>query len=253
MPNQPSFELYQHYLDSQSRSGNGDGFHAHGTAPAITISRDTAAGAVTIGQMLVEELNRRNGTKPRAVFDRNLVEQVLKDHNLPTALQRFMPEGVTPGFNDVVEEIFGVHPSMWTLVEHTADTMRRLARLGHVVLVGRGANAVTAGLSNVLHVRLVGPFERRCKHAESFYHLSAEEAVKFVRTTDRAREQYMRRYFQIDINDPRQYDLTINTGRIGFEAATSLILDALDNLQTASGSQHGSCSVIPSNSAFAAG
>src|SRR4051794_4082170 len=66
--NLPSFDLCQHYLDSQARSVNGNGkgngnghYHAPPSLPAITISRDTAAGAVTIGQMLVEELNRRNG------------------------------------------------------------------------------------------------------------------------------------------------------------------------------------------------
>jgi cytidylate kinase len=145
-------------------------------------------------------------------------------------LKRFMPEAVPSGVSDVVEEMFGLHPSTWTLVEHTADTMRRLARLGHVVLVGRGANAVTAGLPNVLHVRLVGPFAARCKHAAEFYKLSPEEAERFVRENDRTRAQYMRRYFHLDINDPLQYDLTINTGRVGFESATQMILEALGEL-----------------------
>ncbi|MEA3186926.1 MAG: hypothetical protein QOD99_756, partial [Chthoniobacter sp.] len=77
--NLPTLDLCQHYLDSQARSHHGNGFHDYAAPglPAITISRDTAAGAVTIGQLLVDELNRRNGSKPWAVFDRNLVEQVL--------------------------------------------------------------------------------------------------------------------------------------------------------------------------------
>jgi hypothetical protein len=235
---QPLFDLCKTYLDAQWQPAHSNGFHsASPSLPAITISRQTAAGAVSIGKMLVEELNRRGDAdaRPWAVFDRNLVEQALEDHDLPKNLEKFMPENAVSGVSAAIEEMFGLHPSLWTLIEHTADTMRRLARIGHVVLVGRGANAVTAGLPNVLHVRLIGPVEKRVKHAQELYSLTPNEAVKYVQMTDRARDLYVRRHCRADVSDPLRYDLTINTGRVSFEKATRLILEALDDVQQNAG------------------
>jgi hypothetical protein len=41
----------------------------------------------------------------------------------------------------IVEEVLGLHPSGWTLVQHTTKTILRLAGLGHTILVGRGATS----------------------------------------------------------------------------------------------------------------
>lgn len=35
----------------------------------------------------------------------------------------------------MVDELLGLHPSSWTLVEHTTQTIRRLAVMGNVILV----------------------------------------------------------------------------------------------------------------------
>ena len=52
------------------------------------------------------------------------------------------------------------------------------------------------------------------------------EAAKRVKGTDDARRDYLRRYFHADIADPTLYDLTLNTGRLGFEVAAEIIAHA---------------------------
>jgi hypothetical protein len=61
--------------------------------------------------------------------------------------------------SDAVDELLGLHPSSWTLVEHTTQTIRRLAIRGNVILVGRGSDFILAHFSDVYHVRLVRQFE----------------------------------------------------------------------------------------------
>ena len=102
----------------------------------------------------------------------------------------------------------GLHPSGWTLAQHTTKTILRLAGLGHAILVGRGANVITARLPNVFHVRLVALLLTRNRHAAEFYHLSEAEAAKLVREQDHARRRYVRRYFnsEIDDRDPLRRD-----------------------------------------------
>ena len=129
--------------------------------PSITISRETGSGAVTIAQKLVERLNAvskpSGDTASWMVFDRNLAKQVLTDHALSQNLEKFMVEDARLPVEAIVEELLGLHPTQWTLVQHTTKTILRLAGLGRTILVGRGAEAITNRLPFVFHVRLVAP------------------------------------------------------------------------------------------------
>lgn len=197
--------------------------------PVVTISRETGAGAVTIARLLAKELDRRAGDTddpPWTVFNRHLVEKVLEDHDLPTTLKRFMPEDVRFNLQDAVEQQLGLHPSNWTLVQHTTDTISRLAHLGNAVLVGRGSNIITANQPRSLHVRLVAPLEARIQHIEEFCEMSRGEAEEYVHDTDRARKRYLKRHFHAGIGDPLEYHLVINTSRTGFDGAVRIIADA---------------------------
>jgi cytidylate kinase len=194
---------------------------------AITISREVGAGGRTIAELLGQQLTaveKQPSASPWIVFDATLAKRVLEDHNLPPHLERFMTEDarLLP-VEAIVEEVLGLHPSGWTMVQHTTQTILRLADLGHTILVGRGANVITARLPNVFHVRLVAPLATRIRHAALFYHLSEPEAAKLVRDQDNARRRYVRRYFNCEIDDPSLYDVTLNTGRLGFARTAEAI------------------------------
>lgn len=231
----PLFKAFAPYMQAQSNLASRT---IRPQLPAITISRETGAGAVTIAQMAAERLDREeegDDRCPWTVFDRNLTEKVLEDHNLPAKLKRFMPEDAISPVDDVLEELLGLHPSQWTLVQHTTETILRLATLGNVVLVGLGANLITARLKHVLHVRLVAPLERRLRHAEQYYKLGRKDAIDFVRKNDLARRRYVRRYFNADIEDPVGYHLTINTGQVTFPEAARLIAEGVIGLRSGLG------------------
>jgi hypothetical protein len=232
----PLLKAFAPYMQAQSNLASRP---VRPQLPAVTISRETAAGAVTIGKMVAERLDReqeRDNRCPWAVFDRNLAEKVLQDHNLPTKLKQFMPEDAISPVDDVLEELLGLHPSQWTLVQHTIETVFRLATLGNVVLVGMGATFITARLKHVFHVRLVAPLQQRVQHAEQYYHLKPKDAVDFVRKHDLARRRYVRRYFRTDIEDPLGYHLIINTGQVTFAEAARIIAEGVAGLR--SGLEH---------------
>ncbi|MDD5200430.1 MAG: cytidylate kinase-like family protein [Terrimicrobiaceae bacterium] len=199
---------------------------------AVTISREAGAGAITIGRMASEYLEKKQADPryPWAVFDHNLVKRVLDDHHLPKRIEQYMAEDAVHSVSDVVEDLLGVHPSSWTLVQHTTRTILRLAMAGNVIVVGRGSNIITARLKHVFHVRLVAPLEKRIRHVEAYYHLTHREAAEFVSRTDQARARYVRRNFQSRIQDPLEYHITINTGLVSFGEAARLIGDAVLNI-----------------------
>ncbi len=183
--------------------------------PSITISRETGAGAVMIGKLVLDILQKRlRDPMPWALFDRNLVERVISDHALPQRLKQFMPEDKTGRMHSIMEEVLGLHPDprgragRW----HTSNTILQLASMGHAIIVGRGGNIITARLPNVLHVRLIAPLEARIRRIRQTHSLTEREAAIYIHNADRGRERYVKHYFNENVADPLHYHMILNTG-----------------------------------------
>lgn len=229
--NEPlSFERCKSFIDCQLSAVKEGKVGAMKARPTLTISRQVGSGGHTIAEKVAKLLDAWEEAPhcPWAVFDRNLVERVLTDHNLPTRIAQFMRQEVSSGFNAGVREILGVQPSQWTLVHYTTDTVLRLARMGGVILIGRGGSVVTRSLRNCFHVRLVGALENRVRHARGFYSMNDQDAYQFVESEDRARRLYLKRYFAEDIDNPLLYHLVINTDLTGFDGAAAIIAHAME-------------------------
>ena len=228
--NTDSLAAFKSYIDAQATLER-----RHGAAllPAITISRECGAGASPVANFIADTLNSQrinNGSPPWTIFDRNLVERVLAEHELPKEAARFMPEDVTPELRTAFEEFLGLHPSSFALLQFTNETILRLARAGNVIIVGRGGNIVTAGLPNAVHLRFVAPLKYRIREIERQLGLSRKDALEHILKVDRARRRYLKRNFNAKIDDPLAYHLTINTGRMSLEAAARLIAAGMLNL-----------------------
>jgi cytidylate kinase len=203
-----------------------------GVCRAVTISRQAGCGAFAVAQKLAAYLQSRSSKDacPWTVFDRNLMDKVLEDHNLPVRLAKFLPEDTISKTQEIMADLFELHPPVETIVRQTAETMLRLAGLGNVILIGRGGNVITAELPHVLHVRLVAPLEKRIEYAHKAYNkfnLTREQARKFCLSEDRGRERYLKKHFDADINDPLLYHMIINTGLVSYDDAAKLIGDAV--------------------------
>ena len=161
------------------------------------------------------------------IFDRNLAERVLEDHHMPARLAKFMPEDRISEIQDILDDLFGLHPPTWTLIEKTAETILRLAEAGNVILIGRGGNIITSRLDYAFHVRLVGSLEARTQFVEVDRHLDRLAAQDLIRHEDEGRRRYLRKYFHKDIDDPQLYHLIINTPVVGHSTAARLIANAV--------------------------
>ncbi|MGA9778971.1 MAG: AAA family ATPase [Limisphaerales bacterium] len=219
------------FISSQLQSADNSGtLTKNGVCRAVTISRQTGCGALVVAEKLAYYLQEHSrNTVPWTIFDRNLIDKVLEDHNLPLCLAKFLPEDRVSQLEDFLDEMFEVHPPLQTIVHQTAETMLGLAAMGRVILIGRGGNVVTARWPDVLHVRLVAPFEKRVEHACKYYNMTRAEAQKFCLREDQGRARYLKKYFNADIDDPLLYHLIINTGQMDYKAAAKLIGEAVLN------------------------
>lgn len=197
---------------------------------AITISRQAGSGGHVVAEKVAELLQAQEaqGACPWTIFDKNLVEKVLEDHHLPSRLGKFMREDRISEISDTMDELFGLHPSSWTLVHQTAESILHLAQLGQVIIIGRGANIITRRLDYVFHVRLIGSPERRAKYVQQRDpSLSERQALELIQQEDHGRRRYLRKYFDRDIDDPMLYHLVINTDLVPYEEAARVIAGAV--------------------------
>jgi len=188
---------------------------------AVTVSRETGSGGNAIAERLIEQLQRTNrvSVRPWTLFDKNLIEKVLEDHQLPGTLAKFFPEDRLTELQDIMDEVFGLRPSSWRLVQQTGETMLQLAALGNAVLVGRGANIVTRRLTDVLHVRFTGSLDTRVRRLCGDRSLTRQAALNLIQQEDAGRRRYIKKYFNADIADPLLYHLVINTDLVSTEGA----------------------------------
>jgi len=198
---------------------------------SVTLSREAGSGGNSIAENLVRNLQRTNrkGSRPWTMFDRNLVDKVLEDHQLPTRLAKFFPEDRLTELQDIMDEVFGLRPPSWTMVQQTSETILQIAALGGAVIVGRGGNIVTRKLPDVLHVRLVGSLEVRVRRLSESRGMTRKTALDFIKREDVGRRRYVKKYFGENIDNPLLYHLVLNTDLISIEEATATLTRVVQN------------------------
>lgn len=196
--------------------------------PFITLSRETGAGATTLGQELVTRLDREAADDTRWVLlDRDLLDQALKHHRLPATLAEYLPEDRVSEIRATIGELVGLHPSLWQLEQKVAEAVLQLAHVGHVILAGRAAHLITRALPGGLHVRLVASRDNRIARTAQARQCSAVEAARYIDTQDEARRRFVRANFDADLEDPHSYDLVLNTDHLSPRAAADIVFAAL--------------------------
>lgn len=197
----------------------------HHFGPAITISRQTGSGAHDIAEKVAELLQKSDVHDPRPwnVFDRQLVEKALEEHKLPARLAKYMPEDRRTYLDDFMDELFGLHPPSSVLVPEMVETVLHLLKEGHVIILGRGGVAAAAKMHGIFHVRLVASLAKRVERVCSILGLSAHDAEKYIQKSDLGAHRYVRMYFHASIEDDLLYHLVVNTDRIPYAAAATLI------------------------------
>jgi hypothetical protein len=218
-----AYEKAKKYIESQQRNSADRNKITHG--PCITISREVGAGGDAVSERVCELLQkqRRHEQVKWTVFDKNLIEKVIEDHNLPEKLSEYLEEDKINEINSMVSELLGLHPPVWLLVHKTAQTILQLATIGNVIIVGRGSNLVTAQMDNVFHVRLVAPMGDRIRHIEDIFNLSRKEAIARIKKDDRIRKQYLQHHYHKNIDDKFLYHIIINTHLLPYDEAAEMI------------------------------
>ena len=223
-----SYEKCKHYIETHSPLSEILPHRVH-HYPCITISRETGSGVEAVCEELVNILEpiSKESDIHWTIFDKGLIEKVLEDHHLPKQLSKYMEEEKYKYISGDVDVLLGIHPSQWTLLHKMTESILQLARMGKVIIVGRGATVITAKLKNAFHVRLVAPMHERVKHIMKIENLSEKKAEAYVKQKDKGRREYIKSSFSKNIEDLEIYHLVVNTGLISYKESAEIIAAAV--------------------------
>ncbi|MFQ5595945.1 MAG: AAA family ATPase [Anaerolineae bacterium] len=115
---------------------------------------------------------------------------------------------------------------MASYVRVVEQIIRDLANQGNIVIVGRGGQMILRGRDDTLHVHIIAPFDQRVDTLIQRDNLKRREARARVAASDRARSEYIRRFYHVQWFDPTLYDLVMNTDKIDTLTGIELIVRA---------------------------
>ena len=120
-----------------------------------------------------------------------------------------------------------------SLMKATSQVIQDVARDGNVVIAGRASNMILRDVPNVLHVRFTAPLEYRVIAIMEDEGVPRPEAERILQVRERARIWFYRKFFKVEPANSLLYHLTINTGSIPIDAATSVVVTAAEGLAKA--------------------
>lgn len=207
---------------------------AVGGMRAVTMAREYGSG----GGEIAARLARRLGW---SLVDHDVVARVALHMGVTEAEARQRDEHVE-GIASRILAAFGAVPTGWGTIappppegpteEAYHEAVHRViaaaANAGPAVIVGRGGQVVLRDRPDVLHVGVVAPPERRLAYVVRREGLDEERARALMQRKDADRAAYILQRYQQKADDPRLYDLIVNTGVIDLDGAVSLIASALE-------------------------
>ena len=111
------------------------------------------------------------------------------------------------------------------------QTVLQLAELGSIVIVGRGANIILKDDPRVLRVGLIANEVDRINRIANYEDVDYKTAETLITNRDAARNQFFKKFFNIDDPDNRfNYHAILNTSEMNFDLATDIIIDMTKDL-----------------------
>ncbi len=196
----------------------------------ITISRTYGSNGKGIGKILAEQLGYN-------FYDKNimqiasektgLVEDLFKSDRSPRssllysiAMGFYSGQGVPIQYNDSLSDD--------RLFEVQSEIIREKANEGNCVFVGRCAGYILRHYDNCINIFIDSDMEERVARIAERKELDEASAKKLIAKTDKKRRVYYEYYTGRAWGNCTNFDLCINTSKVGQDGAVELIKNMLE-------------------------
>jgi len=189
----------------------------------ITISQSIGSMGMVIARQVGELLNLD-------VYDDEKLKAEALQLGLHTKELNSLAEKA-PGF---FSRYFSNRPEIYQDILETV--IYEVARKDQGIVIGHGSQFLLREFSCALHVLIHAPLAQRVQRIMEQQSLDQETAEILVEKNDNAQKGFFQYAFNMQWDDPALYDLVINPGKLGPDAAVKLIVEAAspENMDTCS-------------------
>ncbi len=199
---------------------------------AVSISRTLGAHGEEVGRLVAAELGfryvdneiidkaaQRAGVSPEAVASNEktqslltrILEAIAKAPLEPEMMvaQAEHPVNLTSAYEDLIEQV----------IVETAEH-------GDCVILAHGASIPLAQVAGVFRVLVTASVATRTGRVAAEQDVDEKQAKKQIEESDKERERYFERIYELNRELPTHYDLVVNTAALSIEQAAQIITAA---------------------------
>ena len=149
-----------------------------------------------------------------------------REERVPSLVER-LTSAMAMGSQEWMSPIAAAkRPTDEQLIEVTRHIIDEAIARGPLVVVGRGTQEMLAEREDTLHIFCYASRKASIARTMQREGLSHDEAAKLVDDTNKQRDQWVRLHFERDRRSLENYDLSVNTERLGIQGAVDLIVAA---------------------------
>lgn len=189
--------------------------------PVITISRQPGIPSDKLIAKIAAELKLD-------VFDNEIINAVAESVKMSEKVVASLDEktrGTLDNWIQVLKSTRYLLPDIY--ISHLTKVIGAIAEQGGAIIVGRGANLILPP-EKTLRIRLVAPMGLRIVHVSNEKDVtSIDAAQRMINKKESEQRAYIRKYFEVDIDDPVHYDLVINTQFISDDKIIEMVRGAI--------------------------
>ena len=201
----------------------------------ITIARQYGSGGRSIGLMLAERLGLN-------FYDKEIIRLASEASGLKEELfgrvdeyvsnakpSWFKKNGVYTG--EILPPSSKDYTSEENLFNIQAKVMRDLAEKESCVIIGRCSNFVLKDNPNVISIFVHASDEFRIEKASEKLSMTGKELDEFLLKDDKRKMDFYRRFTGGEWYDARNYDLSLNSSKLGYEKCIREIRNRIEMMQ----------------------
>lgn len=192
----------------------------------LAITRTCGSGATTICKTLAEEYNI-------SLYDRKLLRLASEDSGIDEALFHNADEAVKKTMlYRVSRKVYNgtlISPesdnftSDINLFNYQAKVLKELAQVESYIVIGRCGDYILKDNKNMISIFLTADEEVCIQHEMERLVCTRKEAIKYITKNNKFRGEYYTYHTGKKWKNPGNYDLCLNTGKLGYEKTIQLI------------------------------
>jgi cytidylate kinase len=187
----------------------------------ITIARQHGSA----GREIARELAARLGYR---CYDKEIVDEAAEDSSIcPELINSFDEKRVSP-FMIQSSQYPGMSHGIGLNIQVASaqfDVIRRIAEKGDCIFVGRCADYILRSRTDMVRVFIMGDYQSKIKCIMDRQGVTEEAAKKKIKEVDKDRSSYYKYYTDQVWGDVNNYDICVNSSRIGVDGTVDMIIE----------------------------